>query len=152
MRGERKTILHSWNKTKTNYPKDKCIHQLFEQQATEQPNAIALVYRDQVVKYHELDIMANQLAHYLIANGIQPDMPVGLYLERSADMVIGILGILKAGGCYVPIDTNYPLQRINYLINSSNIQHLLTQQSLASIDFDNAPLVTLSLDSEWQKT
>ena len=149
--GERKTILHSWNKTKTNYPKDKCIHQLFEQQATEQPNAIALVYRDQVVKYHELDIMANQLAHYLIANGIQPDMPVGLYLERSADMVIGILGILKAGGCYVPIDTNYPLQRINYLINSSNIQHLLTQQSLASIDFDNAPLVTLSLDSEWQK-
>ena len=148
---ERKTILHSWNKTKTSYPKDKCIHQLFEQQAAEQPDAVALVYRDQTMKYQELNIIANQLAHYLIANGIQPDMPVGLYLERSADMVIGILGILKAGGCYVPIDTNYPLQRINYLINSSNIELLLTQQSLANIAFDNAPLVSLCLDSEWQK-
>ena len=148
---ERKTLLSGWNKTKTNYPANQCIHQLFEQQAAKQPNAIALIYQDQVMKYHELDIMANQLAHYLIAQGIKLDMPVGLYLQRSADMLIGILAILKAGGCYVPIDTNYPLQRINYLINSSNIQLLLTQKSLADTVFDNAELVTLSLDSEWQK-
>jgi amino acid adenylation domain-containing protein/thioester reductase-like protein len=148
---EWKTLLSGWNKTKTNYPADKCIHQLFEEQTAKQPNAVALVYRDQAMTYHELDTMANQLAHYLIAQGIQPDMPVGLHLERSADMVIGILAILKAGGCYVPIDTNYPLQRINYLINSSNIQLLLTQQSLAKVVFDNAALVILCLDSEWHK-
>jgi len=148
---ERKTLISDWNNTATSYPQDQCIHQLFEQQAALQPNAVALVYQDQVMKYHELDIMANQLAHYLIGQGISPDMPIGLYLQRSADMLIGILAILKAGGCYVPIDTNYPLQRINYLINSSNIQLLLTQQSLANAVFDNTELVTLSLDSEWQK-
>lgn len=148
---EHHILVNEWNNSATQYPKDRCIHQLFEQQAAQQPNAIALVYRDQKMTYHELEVMANQLSHYLIANGIQPDMPVGLYLERSADMVIGLLGILKAGGCYVPIDINYPPQRINYLVNNSNIQLLLTQKSLKTTDFDNAELITLSLDSEWQK-
>jgi amino acid adenylation domain-containing protein/thioester reductase-like protein len=148
---EQQTIVSDWNNTKTSYPADQCIHQLFEQQAAQNPNATALIYRDQTVKYHELDIMANQLAHYLIAKGVQPDMPVGLYIERSVNMIIGILGILKAGGCYVPIDINHPLQRINYLINSSNIQLMLTQQSLSNAVFDNSELVTLSLDSEWHK-
>ncbi len=148
---ERKTLISDWNNTATNYPQDQCIHQLFEQQARLQPNAIALVYRDQAIKYHELNIVANQLAHYLIAQGIKADMPVGLYLQRSADMLIAILGILKAGGCYVPIDINYPPQRINFLINNSNIQLLLTQESLKTTAFDNPDLRTLSLDSEWHK-
>ncbi len=148
---ERKTLISDWNNTATDYPKDQSIHQLFEQQAALQPNAVALVYGDRKMKYHELNIMANQLAHYLIAQGIKADMPVGLYLQRSADLLIGILGILKAGGCYVPIDINCPPQRINYLINNSNIQLLLTQESLKTTAFDNADLLTLSLDSEWQQ-
>ena len=146
---DRNRLLTEWNSTSINYPSEKTIQQLFEDQAEMQPNAIAMVQGEQKMKYHELEVMANQLAHYLVEHGVKPEMPVGLYLERSTHMIIGILAILKAGGCYLPIDTNYPLQRINYLINSSDIQILLSQQSLDTSAFDNSSLLCLSLDSQW---
>ncbi|EAZ91849.1 non-ribosomal peptide synthetase [Crocosphaera chwakensis] len=127
---ERQQFLVEWNKTKADYPKHKCIHQLFEQQAEKRPNAIAIVYEEKQLTYKELNQKANQLAHYLIKLGIKPDNLVGICIERSLEMVIGLLGILKAGGAYVPIDPNYPTERINYVIKDSQMRGLLTQNQL----------------------
>ena len=101
---ERHQILVEWNDTAADYPKDKCIHELFEEQVERTPDAIALEFEDEQVTYRELNRRANQLAHYLISLGIGPEKLVGICVERSIEMVVGLLGILKAGGAYVPLD------------------------------------------------
>ena len=104
-------ILLEWNNTAADYPRDKCIHQLFEEQAERTPNSPAVLFGEQQLTYRELNERANQIAHYLRKLGAVPGIPVGLYLERSANLVVGILGILKSGSPYVPLDTIYPLER-----------------------------------------
>jgi len=127
---ERQRILHDWNKTETEYPKDKCMHQLFEEQVQKTPEAVAVVYEDKNLTYRELNEQANRLAHHLIGLGIGPDSRVAIGVERSLEMVVGLLAILKAGGAYVPLDPAYPMERLEYMLEDSSPLALLTQSSL----------------------
>ena len=113
------------------FPRDYCIHELFEQQAERTPDAIALVVDEDTHTYSELNARANQLAHYLTAHGVGPEMPVGICVERSVEMIVGLLGILKAGGAYVPLDAAYPSERLMFMVADSGMRILLTQQHLA---------------------
>src|SRR4029077_10764434 len=108
---ERARIVVEWNATAAEYPKDKCVHELFAEQAATTPDAIAVVYEDSGLSYGELDRRSNQLAHHLRGLGVGPEVVVGLCVERSLDLVVGLLGILKAGGAYLPLDPGYPPQR-----------------------------------------
>ena len=103
---ERNQLLIEWNDTQRDYPKNKCIHQLFEAQVEKSPDAVAVTFEDQQLTYRELNKRANQLAHYLRKRGVGPDVLVAICVERSLEMVVGLLGILKAGGAYVPLDPN----------------------------------------------
>jgi amino acid adenylation domain-containing protein len=120
--------LEIWNQTDSNYCQDKTLVDLFEEQVNQTPNNIALVFEQTSLTYQELNQKANQLAHYLRANyQIEPDSLIGICTERSLEMVIGLLGVLKAGAAYVPIDPNYPEDRIKFILDNSKISVLLTQ-------------------------
>ena len=127
---ERHQILVAWNDTAADYPKDKCIHQLFEEQVERTPGAIAVEFADQQITYRELNRRANQLAHYLISLGIGSEKLVGTCVERSIEMVVGLLGILKAGGAYVPLDPAYPEERLRFMLEDAQVSILLTQAKL----------------------
>ena len=123
--------LQNWNQTKADYPHDQTLVELFEQQVAKNPDNLALVFESQSLTYQQLNQKANQLAHYLIQNyQIKPDTLIGICVERSLEMIIGVLGILKAGGAYVPIDPNYPKERIEFMLEDSGISVLLTQSFL----------------------
>jgi non-ribosomal peptide synthetase component F len=127
---EKYQLLTEWNHTQTESPLDKCIHQLFEEQAERTPHAVAVESGNQQLTYYELNSRANQLAHYLQSLGVKPDVLVGICVERSLEMVVGILGILKAGGAYVPLDPEYPTERLAFMLENAQVAVLLTQQSL----------------------
>jgi amino acid adenylation domain-containing protein len=147
---ERHQLLVEWNNTTTDYPFDKCIHQLFEEQVALTPDAVALVFVGEQLTYGELNRRANKLAHYLQSLGVGPEVLVGICVERSFDMIIGLLGILKAGGAYVPIDPAYPTDRIAYMLDDSRLPVLLTQQKLvASLPEHQARVVCL--DADWEE-
>src|SRR4029077_6105514 len=120
---ERTLLLSTWNETEAPYPRDQCIHELFEVQVARSPDAIALVQDDIELSYAELNQRANQLAHLLIEKGVGPDDRVALCTERHPHMVVGLLAILKAGGAYVPLDPSYPQARLEELL--SDCQPLL---------------------------
>jgi amino acid adenylation domain-containing protein len=144
---ERHQLLVEWNPTKREYPKSKCLHQLFEAQAEKTPDAVAVLYGKQQLTYRELNARANDLAHYLKRLGVGPDILVGLCAERSLELVIGILGILKAGGAYVPLDPTYPRERLEFMLTDSQVTVLLTQKHLISeLPLRQASVVVL--DSE----
>lgn len=146
---ERQQILVDWNDTETEYPKDHTISQLFEARVERAPDAIALVLQDQQLSYGELNRRANQLASHLRALGVGPEVSVGLCLEHSLEMVIGLLGILKAGGVYVPLDPAYPKERLAFILKDAEILVLLTQKALlAGLPEHNAKVVLL--DSDWE--
>lgn len=147
---EQHQLLVEWNNTKTNYPDRICIHQLFEQQVKRTPEAIAVVFGKQRVTYQQLNADSNRLARYLQKLGVKPEVLVGICLERSIEMVVGILGILKAGGAYVPIDPKYPQERITYMLEDSQVSVLLTQDSLIE-DLPMHPVHTIALDTDWEK-
>ncbi|PMB23516.1 non-ribosomal peptide synthetase [Fischerella thermalis] len=123
-------ILKEWNNTGVAYPQQQCIHELFEAQVERTPDAVAVVFESEQLTYCELNTRANQLAHYLRFLGVKPEVLVGICVERSLDMVIGLLAILKAGGAYVPLDPSYPKQRLGYMLEDSQPSVLLTQQHL----------------------
>ncbi|MDB4904132.1 MAG: non-ribosomal peptide synthetase [Mucilaginibacter sp.] len=112
-------LTKEWNISKINYPFDKCIHELFEEQAKKTPNAKALIFDKKELTYRELNERSNQLARYLRSKGVKPETLVPLCIGRSLEMIVGILAILKAGGAYVPIDPNYPAERIAYLLEDT---------------------------------
>jgi len=128
---ELRQILVEWNQTSVKWPREKCIHHFFEEQAAETPGAIALIFGEQRVTYRELNHRANQTAHYLQSLGVRPEMLVGICLERSIEMIVAILGILKAGGAYVPLDPNYPKDRLEHILTDSQASVLLTSKNLA---------------------
>jgi amino acid adenylation domain-containing protein len=128
---ERHQLLVEWNATQTEYPMDRCIHRLFEAQVEQTPEAVAVVFEDSQLTYRELNQRANQLAHHLQQFGVGPEVLVGLCIERSLEMVVGILGILKAGGAYVPLDPAYPQDRLAFILQDAQVSVLLTQQRLA---------------------
>jgi amino acid adenylation domain-containing protein len=127
---EREQIVVEWNNRIAKYPREKCIHELFEEQAGCKPDAIAVTYEDERISYRELNERANQLAHYLQSLGVGPEVIVGLCVERSIEMVVGLLAILKAGGAYLPLDPTYPHERIAFMLDDAEVPVLLTQSHL----------------------
>ncbi|MDJ0676181.1 MAG: amino acid adenylation domain-containing protein, partial [Calothrix sp. MO_167.B42] len=147
---ERHQLLVEWNHTAREYPWDKCIHQLFEEQVGKTPNAIAVVYEDNHLSYQELNRRANQLGHYLQTLGVGPDVLVGICAERSLDMFVALLAILKAGGAYVPLDPDYPPERLSLMLSDAQVGVLLTQQELVQ-QLPNHGAVVVCLDSTWEE-
>jgi amino acid adenylation domain-containing protein len=153
-------LLVEWNNTRVNYPKNQCIHQLFEAQVEQTPDAIALVFENKQLTYRELNSRSNQLARYLQKQGVGAEVLVGLCVERSVEMVVGMLGILKAGGAYVPLDPTYPAERLRFMLEDAQVSVLLVQETLVG-GLPNAIAssqqnVTLhkpriiSLDKDWE--
>ncbi|BBN81233.1 hypothetical protein PA25_12180 [Pseudoalteromonas sp. A25] len=131
---EKHQQLVAWNDTAVEYPKEQCIHALFEAQVEATPDAVAVVFAEQTMTYRELNAKANQLAQYLVEEkGVRPDTLVGICVERSLEMMVGILGVLKAGGAYVPLDPNYPAARLAYMLEDANLTTVLTQESLRGV-------------------
>ncbi len=146
---EQQQLLVEWNDTGVDYPLHKCIHQLFEEQVDRTPNAVAVEFQNQQLTYKQLNYRANQLAHYLHSLGVKPDVLVGMCVERSLEMVIGLLGILKAGGAYVPLDPEYPTERLSFILEDAQVTVLLTQQRLIDrLPQHHAKLVCLDTDAE----
>ncbi|MEH7354706.1 amino acid adenylation domain-containing protein, partial [Neobacillus drentensis] len=125
---ERNKLLHEFNDTFAEYPRSKSIHELFEEQVERTPDNVAIVYEDKELTYRELNSKANQVARTLRNEGIEENKTVGILISRSAELLIGILGVLKAGGTYLPIDTQYPTDRIEYMLQDSGAGILLTQE------------------------
>ncbi|BAZ31917.1 amino acid adenylation domain-containing protein [Cylindrospermum sp. NIES-4074] len=146
---EKNWLLLQGANTQTDYPQTACIHQLFEQQVKRTPAAIAVVFEHQQLTYQELNIRANQLAHHLQKLGVGTETFVGICLERSLDLLIGLLGILKAGAAYVPLDPAYPQQRLEFMLCDAAVPFLLTQTKLVEkLPKHKAHLVCL--DTDWQ--
>ena len=140
---EQHQLLAEWNNTQSEYPQDQCIDQLFEAQVERTPDAIALVFEKQQLTYQELNSRANQLAHYLRGLGVGTETLVGICVERSIEMVVGLLGILKAGGAYVPLDPTYPQERLALILSDAQLQVLLTSEKLIPILPKHNALVVL---------
>lgn len=147
---EKQQLLVEWNDTGADYPQNQCIHQLFEAQVEQTPDAVAVVFEDQQLTYRELNAKANQLAHHLQKLGVKPEVLVGLCVERSLEMVVGVLGILKAGGAYVPLDPGYPQERLVFMLENANVPVLLTTETLVSRLPDYQAQVVY-LDDDWQE-
>jgi len=145
---EKQQLLVEWNYSVADYPQDKCIHQLFEEQVERTPDAVAVVFEQQQLTYLQLNQRANQLAHHLQSQGVGPEVLVGICLERSVSMVVGLLAILKAGGAYVPLDPNYPQERLSYMLADAAVEVLLTQQDLLKSFPDNTVRV-ICIDTDW---
>lgn len=143
-------ILVEWNNTTVEYPRDKCIHQLFEAQVEQTPDVVAVSFEDQQLTYRELNERANQLANYLQKLGVQPETLVGICVKRSPEMMVGLLGILKAGGAYVPLDPNYPRERLQFMLQDSAASVLLTQQELIQ-DLPAYDAQLVCIDTDWDK-
>ncbi len=147
---ERQQVLVEWNATASVDPADRLIVDMFEAQAAQTPHATAVVFEDQRVSYQELNGRANQLAHYLQDLGVGPEVYVGLYTGRSTDMVVGVLGILKAGAAYVPLDPTLPQERIAFMLDDLGVTVLITQRELA----ETVPTYgerRIYLDAEWSQ-
>lgn len=148
---EKRQLLVTWNDSKKEYPREVCFHHLFEAQAARTPEAVAVVFENQQLTYGELNRRANQLAHHLRKLGVGPDVLVGLCVERSLEMVVGVLGILKAGGAYVPLDPAYPPERLAYVLADAQTPVLLTQKSLIlDFEFSTENLKLICLDADWK--
>jgi amino acid adenylation domain-containing protein len=148
---ERQQLLVEFNQTQTDQPNDRCLHHLFEAQAERTPERVALVFEGQQLTYAELNRRANQLAHHLQALGVGPETLVAIFVERSLDMIIGMLGVLKAGGAYVPLDPTLPKERLAFLLDDTQAPVLLTQQPLAArLPATRQKLHVILLDTDWE--
>ncbi|WP_260963124.1 amino acid adenylation domain-containing protein [Pseudomonas citri] len=144
---ERRQVLHEWNRTGVNYPRDVLLHQLIEAQVAARPHAIAVRFEEQALTYDELNRQANRLAHALLETGIVPDTRVAICLERSLEMVTGLLGILKAGAAYVPLDPGYPADRLAHMLSDSAPGALVTTGALrARLPDMTVPVLCLDTD------
>ena len=147
---EKHQVLVEWNDTEKDYPRERCLHELFEEQVERSPDAAAVIFEDQQLTYRELNARANQLAHYLRKRGVGPEVRVGICLERSLEMLIALLGILKAGGAYVPLDPDYPEDRLAFMLEDSNAHLIITERRLAE-RFSQHSIIVRCLDDEWAK-
>lgn len=149
---EQRLKLMEWNKQKVDYPKNSCVHELIEKWALEKPNEIAVVLKDEKIKYSELDHSANRIAQYLTANGIKPNDKVGVLMDRSINSIVSFYGIMKSGATYVPFDISNPEERLKYLIRDSKVKTLLVDsetivpngEGVDIIFFKQIPTFTLS--------
>jgi amino acid adenylation domain-containing protein/non-ribosomal peptide synthase protein (TIGR01720 family) len=146
---EREQLLREWNQTATYFP-PLCLHELFAEQARQRPEATALIYEDEQMSYGELERRANQLAHHLQRLGVGPEVLVGVCLERTPQMIVALLAVLKAGGAYLPLDPAYPLERLSFMLDDARVKVLLTELSVV----EQLPAhggYTLCLDEEWER-
>ena len=145
---ERDQILAEWNDTQENYPREKCIHELLEAQVEKNPEATAIVFEQETLTYGELNTRANRLAQQLSDLGVGVETLVGVYVERSAEMVVGFLGILKTGGTYVPLDPAYPKERLAHMISDAQMPVIVTQKNLAAgLPVSSAKLLVLASET-----
>jgi aspartate racemase len=148
---EQHQILVEWNRTETNYPRDTSIHGLFESRANATPDALAVEFGSRRLTYRELNERSNRLAHHLKTLGVGRDVLVGLFVDRSIDMLVGIVAILKAGGAYVPLEPSYPRERIAFILHDAGLSVLVTESGLlANLPTNHAQLVRLD-DPEWER-
>ena len=141
-------LLADWNDTNKEYPKDKCIQELFEEQVKKSPDAVAVIFEDCRLTYQELNTKANQLAHFLRARGIGPQTPVGVFMERRPELLVGLLGIVKSGGAYVPLDPDLPRERLDFMLQDTGAVLLLTQKDLLR-RLPETVSPPLCLDRDW---
>jgi amino acid adenylation domain-containing protein len=146
---EQRRLLAEFNDRRTDSPEHKCIHELFAQRARQQPENIAVVFQNCRLTYAQLEARANQLAYHLQSLGVGPEVPVAICMDRSLELVVGILGILKAGGAYVPVDPDYPKERIAYVIEDARAQVLLTQKALRD-SLSEPGIAVVCVDSDWE--
>uniref|UniRef100_UPI0025C5BC11 non-ribosomal peptide synthetase/type I polyketide synthase n=1 Tax=Flavobacterium sp. TaxID=239 RepID=UPI0025C5BC11 len=142
--------LQHFNDTEVSYPKDKTIVDLFEEQILRMPNSIAVVFGNEELTYKELDEKSNQVAHYLIHKGLKSEDLVGICVDRSFDMIIAVFGVLKAGGTYVPIDAEYPEDRIHYIIEDSNAIFFITDHAHEFLVAENKKIQIITIDDNWK--
>ena len=128
----------AWNETRTDYPRDAAIHEVFEQQVQRTPTAIAVVFENAQLSYEALNRRANQLARRLRKLGVNRDVPVGVWMQRSPEMVIALLAILKAGGAYVPLDPSYPAERLAMMMDDTQMPIILTDKTWGAADYSSA--------------
>ena len=144
---ERRQVVVEWNKTRAGFPHEQCIHQIFQEQARRAPDDVAVIFGEERVTYGELNARANRLAHYLRARDVGPEVRVAICVERSVDMIVGLLGILKAGGAYVPLEPKYPAERMSFILADCQARLLLTQHQLRDV-LPVAAVETIYLDAE----
>jgi amino acid adenylation domain-containing protein/natural product biosynthesis luciferase-like monooxygenase protein len=147
---ERNRLIKEWNATAADYPRQQCLHELFMLQAMRTPEAVAVVCEGQQLSYGELDRRSNQLAHHLRELGVGPEVVVGLCIDRSLEMVVGLLGILKAGGAYLPLDPNYPADRLAYMIRDAKTPVVVMQAQLCS-QLPAHDGCVVRIDADWDK-
>jgi non-ribosomal peptide synthetase component F len=148
---DRDRLLNDFNATHVDYPSEKLVHQLFEEQVEKRGDLVAVMYENERISYAELNRRANQLAHYLLSLGVRPDDRVAICVERSIEMVVGLLGILKSGAAYVPLDPSYPTRRLAHMLKDSAPVALLTQAALQRHEaLQSATLPMVVLDTPQQ--
>jgi amino acid adenylation domain-containing protein len=146
---ERRQVLVEWNATRAEYPRQACLHDLVGAQAQQTPEQIAVVYDGASLSYRQLNARANQLAHYLQRQGVRPERLVGICIERGLDMVVGLLGILKAGGVYLPLDPSYPWERLQFMLEDAGVSVILTQRAvMETLPTHQAQVICL--DTDWE--
>jgi len=145
---ERRRLLSDFNETAADYPKEKCVHQLFEEQAARTPDRTAVEFGGCELSYRELNGRSNQLASHLRSLGVGPEVLVAVYMERSAEMVVAVLGVLKAGAAYLPLDLTYPKERLDFMLEDAGVSVLLTQERLAG-QFAERQARVVSVDADW---
>jgi amino acid adenylation domain-containing protein/non-ribosomal peptide synthase protein (TIGR01720 family) len=148
--GERQQALAEWSRSREPVSASEPFHRLFEAQAARTPEAPAVIFGNRALTYEELDRHANRLARWLCRNGVGPDVPVGIFLERSLSAVVGLLGILKAGGAYLPLDPTYPAERLAFMVADCGVRGILTQETLAQTLLPGGQGFTLLLDGAWE--
>ncbi|WP_025028796.1 non-ribosomal peptide synthetase [Caldalkalibacillus mannanilyticus] len=148
-------ILYDFNKTEEAYPREKSIAELFEEQVRVTPHQEAVIFGEKALSYEELNRRANQLARKLCRNGVQPDTIVGILMDRSLEMIIGIMGVLKAGGAYLPLDPSYPTERIQYMLQDSGVDIVLSQHRIThlidSLEFQGEVLLLDQFEYEGEE-
>jgi amino acid adenylation domain-containing protein len=142
-------LLVDWNNTQADYPSDKCIHHLFEEQVQQHPDDIAVIFGNEQLTYQELNSRSNQLAQYLQKLGISSETLVGISIPQSIEMIIGLLAILKAGGAYLPLDPSYPQERLKFMLEDAQVSILLTQENLLK-HFQGFSNQIISIDKDWE--
>jgi amino acid adenylation domain-containing protein len=146
---ERRQLLFDWNETEAPYARDKCAHELFEEQVERTPDSVALYFEGAKLSYSELNARANQLARYLLDLGVSREVKVGICMHRSMEMIIAALGVLKAGAAYVPIDPDYPPERQSFILEETLLPVLLTQENLSG-EIGASWTQIICLDSDWE--
>ena len=148
---EEQEQFREWNQTSSEYERDQCVQQLVEMAVARQPEAVAVSYGAKQINYRELNTRANQLAHYLRRRGIGPDARVGVLVDRSVELNVALLGILKAGGTYVPLDGGYPAQRLRFMLEDAEVGLLLTQHGQQEVVTEGEATEVVYLDEEWEQ-